>query len=148
MIKSIIKRQVFSFSWVLEWFLFCFVFEKMCSSIPILLVMLFAHVGKRSNSRSQMFFRTSFLKNFAIFTGKYLCWSLFLIRFQDWRPAFLFKKRLQHRFSFCQYCKIFKNGFFYRRPVHYTIPKFYLIIDNWYFRVRFCYCKLCFYKDL
>ena len=33
-----------------------------------------------SSSRSQMFFKISHaLKNFAIFTGKHLCWSIFLI---------------------------------------------------------------------
>ena len=52
---------------------FVFVFEKMSSSIPMFLVMLLAHVGKRSNSRSQMFSKTGVLKNFAIFTGKNLC---------------------------------------------------------------------------
>ena len=32
-----------------------------------------------------------FLKNFPIFTGKHLCCSLFLIKMQVWRPAFLIK---------------------------------------------------------
>ena len=31
-----------------------------------------------------MFFDTGTLKNHAIFTGKYLCWSLFLIKLQYW----------------------------------------------------------------
>ena len=31
-------------------------------------------------SRSQMFFKIGVLKNFANFTGKNLCWSLFLIK--------------------------------------------------------------------
>ena len=31
-----------------------------------------------------MFFETGTLKNHAIFTGKYLCWSLFLIKLQYW----------------------------------------------------------------
>ena len=35
----------------------------------------------RSN-RSQMFFEIVILKNFAIFTGKQLCWSLFFITLQ------------------------------------------------------------------
>ena len=35
------------------------------------------------------------LNNFANSTGKHLCWSLFLIKFQD-APNFI-KKRLQHR---------------------------------------------------
>ena len=49
----------------------------------MLLVMLFIHVGKRLNGRSQMFFKTGVLKNFAIFTGKQLCWSLFLMKLKD-----------------------------------------------------------------
>ena len=56
---------------------FGFAFEKMSSSIPVLLVMLFANVGKRSNSRWQMFFKTGVLKNIhRKTTGKHLCWSL------------------------------------------------------------------------
>ena len=34
------------------------------------------------SSRSQMFFKIDVLKNFANFTGKHLCWSLFLIKLQ------------------------------------------------------------------
>ena len=34
------------------------------------------------NSRSQMFFKVDVLKNFVIFTAKYLRWSLFLIKLQ------------------------------------------------------------------
>ena len=32
------------------------------------------------SSLSQMFFKIGVLKNFAIFTGKHLCWNLFLIK--------------------------------------------------------------------
>ena len=41
------------------------------------------------SSRSQMFFKTDVLKNFAIFTEKHLCWSLFLIKLQALRGNFL-----------------------------------------------------------
>ena len=34
------------------------------------------------SSRSQMFFKIGALKTFTNFTGKHLCWSLFLIKFQ------------------------------------------------------------------
>ena len=37
------------------------------------------------SSRSQMFFRIGVLKKFAMFTEKHLCWSLFLIKLQDFR---------------------------------------------------------------
>ena len=84
----------------------------MSSLLQMLLVALFAHVGKCSNSRSQIIFKTSVLKYLAIFTGKHLCRILFLIKFQDWRVAFLFKKRLQRRCYFCECCRIFKYSFF------------------------------------
>ena len=44
------------------------------------------------SSRLEMFLKIGVLKNFAIFTGKYLCWSLFLINIQTWRPATLLKR--------------------------------------------------------
>ena len=55
----------------------------MSSSILMLLVMLFIHVGKRSNGSSQMLLKTGVRKSFATFTGKDLCWSFFLIKLQD-----------------------------------------------------------------
>ena len=44
------------------------------------------------SSRSQMFLKIGVFKNFAIFTGKQLCWSLFLIKLLGFRPATLFKR--------------------------------------------------------
>ena len=55
------------------------------------------------SSRLKMFYKIVVLKNFAIFTGKHLCWSLFFIKLQIWKPATLSKRdsntgvRLQHR---------------------------------------------------
>ena len=43
----------------------------------------------------QVFFKTGVLKNFAIFTRKHLCWSLFLILVLQ--PCNYIKKQLQHR---------------------------------------------------
>ena len=45
------------------------------------------------------------LKNFAIFAGKYLCWSLFLIK--NFRETFL-KRDSNTSVFFCEYCWIFK----------------------------------------
>ena len=91
------KACFFTYSWVLEWFVW-FCFEKTFSSFP----MLFVQVGKRSretlrSSRSQQFFKIGVLKNLSILARNHLCWSLFLIRLQVWRPAFLLKKRFQRR---------------------------------------------------
>ena len=40
------------------------------------------------SSRLQMFFKIDVLKNVPIFTGKYLCWSLFLIKLQAFSSEF------------------------------------------------------------
>ena len=51
------------------------------------------------------------LKNLAIFTGKALCWSPFLIEWHAWRAAILLKETPTQVFS-CDYCKIFKSTYF------------------------------------
>ena len=70
---------------------------------------MFLHVNRYKSSRSQIPFKTGVLKNFAIFTGKHLCWSLFLIKF-------LFNKvSLQMtptQVLSYEYCKIVRNSFF------------------------------------
>ena len=57
------------------------------------------------SSRSQMFFKIGVLKNFAILTGKHLCWSLLYIKLHAWR-CFL------TQVLSCEYCEIFKNTYF------------------------------------
>ena len=54
-------------------------------------------------------------KNFAIFTGKQLCYSLFLIKLQSFKPATLLKETPTQVLS-CEYYEIFKNNCFYRTP--------------------------------
>ena len=66
---------------------------------------------KSKSSRSQMFFEISSIKNFAIFTGKHLCWGLGLIKLHACRPA-TFLKRDSNTGVSCGYCEIFKNSFF------------------------------------
>ena len=56
----------------------------------------------RRSSHSKLFFKTGVLKHFAIFTGKHLCWSLFIIN-----------ETPTHVFS-CEYYEIFKSSFLYK----------------------------------
>ena len=42
--------------------------------------------------------------------GEWCVHSVFLIKFQDWKSAILFKKRLTQVFS-CEYCEIFLKSF-------------------------------------
>ena len=49
------------------------------------------------SSCSQMFFKLCVIKNFANFTGNYLCWSLILEIFIDLHTCNFIKRTLQHR---------------------------------------------------
>ena len=55
-----------------------------------------------------MFFKIDLLKNFAIFTGKRLCWGLCLIKLQDQAPA----KRIQHRCFPVNIARFLRTTFF------------------------------------
>ena len=55
------------------------------------------------------------VKNFVIFTGKHLCWSLFLITFRS-EGLQLYLKETPTQVFFCEYCEIFKNSYFHRTP--------------------------------
>ena len=57
------------------------------------------------------------LKNFAIFTGKHLCWSLLLIDLRALRPGTFLKG---------EYCKIFKNAILVK--ICFCISWFLLLI--------------------
>ena len=47
----------------------------------------FVNPRKGRGSRLQIFFKIGVLKNFADFTGKHRCWSLFLIKFKKQTPT-------------------------------------------------------------
>ena len=63
-------------------------------------------------SRSHVFFKIGARKNFVVFTGKYLCWSLFLIKLTLKTP-----KRLQHRCFLVNIAKFLRTPFFGTPPV-------------------------------
>ena len=48
-------------------------------------------------------------KNFEIFKGKHLGWSLFLKKVQVFRAATLLKKRLHHRYFLVKFAKSLKT---------------------------------------
>ena len=51
------------------------------------------------------------LKNFAIFRGKHLLRSFFLIKLQVWSPVIVLRETPIQVFP-CEYCKIFRNTYF------------------------------------
>ena len=70
-----------------------------------------AILRKYRSSRRRCFVRKGVLRNFAKFTGKHMCQSLFYNKVADLRPATIKKDTLAQVF-FCEFCKISKNTFF------------------------------------
>ena len=64
------------------------------------------------SSRWQMYFKIGVLKNFAIFTGKHLCWSIFLIKLLAWNSATLFKRDSNTVFFLWILRNFYKQHFF------------------------------------
>ena len=70
--------------------------------------------GNVSSSRPEVFCKKGALKNFAKFTGKRLCWSLFFNNVAGLSPAacnFIKIEALTQVLS-CKFCEVFKNTFF------------------------------------
>ena len=61
----------------------------------------------------EVFYKKAVFKNFAIFTGKHLCWSLFLIKLQALRTATLCER---HRWF------LWKLQTFYKQLLYRTSP--------------------------
>ena len=107
---------------------------------------------KDRSRRSQMYFRLGTLKDFPMFTEKYLCWSLFLINIQAWRPATLLKRDS----NICVFLWNFRNflqgtpsGYFWK----YLMNSVFITFENneWgHFVIRvsspvfISFCCLCF----
>ena len=71
------------------------------------------------STHPEVFCKKGVLRNFAKFTGKRLCQSLFYNKVAGLRPQacnFIIKEPLAQVFSY-EFCAIFKNTFSYRTPL-------------------------------
>ena len=64
----------------------------------------------------EVFWKKGGLRNFAEFTGKHMCQSLFFNKVVGIRPASLLRKTRAQMFSY-EFCEISKNTFCYRTPL-------------------------------
>ena len=80
------------------------------------------------SSRLEVFCTKCVLKNFAKFTVKYLCQSLFLTKLQFSASSFIKKETLALMFS-CELCEIPKNTFSFRPSP--PIPPQWLLLYPW-----------------
>ena len=57
---------------------------------------LSSHKNSEKYNELEVFYKKAVLKNLAIFTGKYLCWSLFFNKNAGLQTCNFIKKKLQH----------------------------------------------------
>ena len=77
-------QQIFFFSWI--WYLLQTVRNGFCSEL------LWKHELKRQRQPLKLCCKNGILRKFMSFTGKHLCWSLFLIELQTFRPSALLRR--------------------------------------------------------
>ena len=86
---------------------------------------------------SQMFFKIGVLKNFAIFTGKYLCWSLFLTKLQGFRCfpvniAKIFKSSFFIEHLRCLLLQMFCFTLYFQKDVaEYIVVLHCIVVSFW-----------------
>ena len=78
--------------------------------ITLIITLTFITFTTIRSSPLQMFYKIGVLKNVANFTGKHLCWSLFLIKLQTWICNFN-KRRLQHSHFSVKFAKFLRISF-------------------------------------
>ena len=130
------KRQVFFHVAEFQNCIFCFAIEITSSSLPMLLVMLFAQQEKVQtnikgktlrSSRSQMFLKITVFKNYIITVKKTPVSYCVFNKLRGLQACIFIKRRLQHR---CFLQKFLRTAFFVQHlTVHYTFSKFYVMIE-------------------
>ena len=84
----------------------------MVGVLAVLVIVLVITITR--SSLPEVFCKTGVLRNFAKFTGKHLCQSIFFNKKAEVRN-FIKKETLAQVFS-CEICEISKNTFSYRTP--------------------------------
>ena len=74
--------------------------------------MVVVKLDTRFNSHQRCSLKKDVLKNFAKFTGKHLCQSLFLKKVEGLKPTILLKKETLAQFFSCEFCEILRTPFF------------------------------------
>ena len=67
---------------------------------------------KARNSRTEVFCKKDFLRNFAKFKGKHLCQSLFFNKVAELRSATLLEKRFWHKCFPVNFMRFWRTAFF------------------------------------
>ena len=75
---------------------------------------MFANIRMKRSSHPEVFCKKVVLRNFAKFTGKDLCQSLFFNKVASLETCNFIKKETSAQVFSCEFCEISKNTFLHR----------------------------------
>ena len=98
-----------------------------------------------TSSHRGVFCEKGVLKNLPDFTGKHLCWNLFLVKLNAFSGLQIYqnKNRLQYRF----FCEIFKNTYFEEHLRTTASKLLFREKPHWLNKMRFIDIANTFHKD-
>ena len=88
---------------------------------------------RKKYNKQNVFIKKAVLKNFAIFTGKQLFWSLFFNKNASLQSCNFIKKETTTQVFSCEYCKIFKNTILKNICERLLLRVFLLFMSVWTF---------------
>ena len=97
---------------------------------------------KFRSSLSQMSFKIEVFKNFAIFTRKHLCWSLFVTKLSAYKPATNLLKRDSNTSIFLLILLNFKNSLFVEHFWWLLFKAMFETYKNFTMKVKKAFTKL------
>ena len=89
----------------------CFISRRSLSITHHLRLWTQSSQKQSRSSHRRCYLRKGFLRNFAKFTGKHLCQSLFFNKVAGLRPATVLKKRLWHTCFLVNFAKFLRTSF-------------------------------------
>ena len=87
---------------------------------------VFPALCNKQKQLPEVFCKKLFLKSFALFTGKYLCWSLSLINL--WHLQ-LYQKETPVQVFSCEFCETFNNTYFRNICERLLLNKCYWVLN-------------------
>ena len=84
------------------------------------------HCATNRSSYQRCSVKKLFLKSFALFTGKYLCWSPSLVSLQELQ---LYQKEAPTQVFSSEYCKTFNNTYFRNIREHLLLNKCHGVLN-------------------
>ena len=113
-------------------FFLCKFSKELCFRLLLRFTILYSSYQQKQPP--DVFCKKAALKNFAIFTGKHLCWSLFLIKLQAFRCFSMNIAKTSILRNICEWMLLYQSELF---MFHYCNVAYFTILKDIVFVTKF-----------